>query len=79
MLTHEAELSFGKSFQAMQSGCLPEFVRDIDNVLLVRMLEYTFPPVGQLLRMMPGTGAKRFLESKDRVTAVCFVCGIADI
>lgn len=70
MLTREAELSFGKSFQAMQSGRLPEFVHDIDNVLLVRMLEYTFPPVGQLLRMMPGTRVKRFLESKDRVTAV---------
>jgi len=54
----------------MQSGRLPEFVHDIDNVLLVRMLEYMFPPISQILRMMPGTRVKRFLESKDRVAAV---------
>jgi hypothetical protein len=65
-----AELSFGTPFQAMQSGVMPQFAHDVDSVLVVRMLEYTFPIVAKMLRMWPGASMRHFLESKERIEEV---------
>ncbi|KAL6245307.1 hypothetical protein RBB50_008082 [Rhinocladiella similis] len=61
------ELFLGQSFGGLDSTSTPPFLVDMDNSFMVAGIESAFNGVSQILRWVPNSSLRRFLESKDRL------------
>ncbi|TKA53906.1 hypothetical protein B0A55_12500, partial [Friedmanniomyces simplex] len=61
------ELFLGTSFGALETGTAPQFMHDMDRHFLLGGIEWSFPWLAALLRMLPIPSLAHYLGARDRL------------
>ena len=74
-----AELSFGESYGALESGRTPDYVHDSDDFFLLANLNISFYWLGAILRRIPLSKLKHFCNAQERLAAVSILFYCIDV